>query len=177
MADFRVLMNNKLEMGTYEQPGHPTSTSQEYLIVEREGDVLAISDTAKIDPAGADDELANRQPNLTMYALYLFEEGGSSLLGRFSNLLLFRGPRTYYLLVREVPAGAPAAGNFFAVDGVAYVQWSFFGRWRLRAAGRHDNNFGRGSWQFTAGQRPLFALVAFNAADRFRFDGSLQLGL
>ena len=170
MAEFRVLMNNKLELGTYEQPGHPTSTSQEYLIVEREGDVLAISDTNKIDPAGADDELANRQPNLTMYGLFLFEEG-FSFSGWIRRIIFLQGPRTYYLLVREVPAGAPAAGNFFAVDGVAYVQWSFLGRWRLRAAGRHDNNFGRGSWQFTAGQRPLFALVAFNAADRFRFDG------
>ena len=137
-VQYRVLMANQIQLGSYESPGFPTSSGQESLIVECNGSVLAISDTHLIDPNGPE-LLSNHAPNNTMYGLYLFD----------------RGQDTYFMLVRDQPTGAPEGGSFFPADGVAIIGRS--STWyTLRAAGRHGTAQSGGSWQFDAIQKIVF---------------------
>lgn len=170
MADFRVLMHNQLGLGPYDSPGYPTEEMPEDMIVVRSGDILYISDAFKMDDEGAD-HLDNYYALNTQRGLWLFDEGEETFLGNaigsFVRALLLRSKRSYFLLVRDVPAGVNTEGKFFPVDGMAYVEFRLFRGWALRAAGRHDipqqlqEENDRRSWQHTAKQESSFVVEPF----------------
>ena len=151
MYDFTTLMSNALELGPYDDICHPTNTGQEMLIVKREGGVLRISDSQKIDPSGPD-VVSNYRANNSMYGICAREESSGGGISGFQT--------TYFVLVREIPEEAPIDGTFFPADGVARVTYPpifLFGNKHLMAAGRHDHSDGSGpggktSWRFTASE-------------------------
>ena len=149
LPNFTVLMSNVLEMGPYDDICHPDFTGPEMLIVQVLNDIVRISDAAKIDPSGAD-VLSNYRAMNSMYGICTKDEGASGPGFSARSSMQF-------LLVREIPAGAPVEGSFFPVDGCARVSVPrfFFSLATLTAEGRHDHGGSKRSWRFTAIQRPV----------------------
>ena len=140
-GNFRVVMNSESRTGKYDQPGHTTWRGHEYLIVERRGDFLTITEAERISVSGGN-VLSNFKPIFTRHGLFLFHRVTES--------------ETVYLLVGEQPEGSPDVGSFFPTDGIAIIKEGLILgglhiTFSLEAAGRYETSGGPGlSWQFYA---------------------------
>lgn len=124
---FRVALFNHIGTGPFEFPGTVSDEGIEWLIVERIGDHLLVSDaspnavnTDRFSDAQAPDNL---RANNTQVGIRIETQ-------RDTGALVF-------LLLRHLPDGLMTQGTFFPADGYARLGVDPDGYPRLEAHGRH----------------------------------------
>ena len=122
IVNFRIAMLNRISLAPYYTPSVPDASGHEWLIVERAGPLLSISD-GTIAATGAEKEApGDLSANNTLVSVLI--EPGDAI--------------DTFLFVRHLPAPATTAGNFFPADGYARLGTSPAGAFTLNAHGRHS---------------------------------------
>jgi hypothetical protein len=121
-ANFKLAMFNEIQTGPYEEPGTVGAKGIEWLIVERAGPVIQISDGNKQPSPASEVAPPDLGPNNTLVGLRIDTD-------------VERGDETF-LLVRRLPTGVETSGNFFPADGFARISVEG-NQIRLKVHGRH----------------------------------------
>ncbi|CUH82463.1 hypothetical protein [Tropicibacter naphthalenivorans] len=155
---FRIAMLNRITLAPYYTPSVPDASGYEWLIVERAGPVLSISD-GTVSADGTETKAPDDLNTNNTLASVLIEPG--------SEIETF-------LFMRHLPPPAVTEGAFFPADGYARLARSQGGDLTLSAHGRHallteiragrpvhldvsipPANFGGArTWHFEAAQKP-----------------------
>ena len=158
-ANFKLAMFNEIDTGPYDEPGTMVGKGIEWLIVERTGSVIQISDGDKDAEPGSEIAPPDLGPNNTLVGLRIETD-------------VERGDETF-LLVRRLPRGVKTNGQFFPADGYARVS-AAGNQIRMKVHGRHFhftehrngspipidvaippvNGDGGRNWHFDAERRP-----------------------
>ena len=165
--NFKIAMFNALGIGPYHDPATVSSRASEWLVVERRGRILFISDgNIPADKSAASD--GSPAPDTLM--------PNNSLTGLLIESDLSHG-EDVFLLIRNLPSGISTPGNFFPGDGYARLSLGTNGL-RLLVHGRHyhsaevrngaqilvdggvpGSNGSAINWHFDAVQRPWSAQI------------------
>jgi hypothetical protein len=118
---FRIAMLNRLSLAPYYDPTQTDSSGWEWLIVERSGTLLTISDGSAEacgrESAAPDTLVANNT---------------------LAAVLIESGPDTdSFLFMRHLPPPSRTEGNFFPADGYARLFTNAQGQLQMQAHGRH----------------------------------------
>lgn len=158
IANFRVAMLNRITLASYYTPSVPDQSGWEWLIVERAGPVLTISDATAPARGSETEAPADLSANNTL----------ASVLIETSTR------RDTFLFMRHLPPPAESEGNFFPADGYAVLGLNQAGNLKLSAHGRHsllselrggkpifidvpippESFSGARTWHFNATQKP-----------------------
>ncbi|MCB1390575.1 MAG: hypothetical protein KDK12_15755 [Rhodobacteraceae bacterium] len=120
-ANFRVAMLNRITLAPYYAPTQPDGQGFEWLIVEREGALLRISDGSR--PADGSESAApdDLQANNTLVSVMIDAGAGADT----------------FLFMRHLPPPTATEGSFFPADGYARLARDAAGQLTLEAHGRH----------------------------------------
>ena len=122
-STFRAAFLNKVSYAPYYQPSLRQGEAYEWLIVERSGQILLVSDT-KAQATGRETSApTDLVPNNTLAAV-LISPGASA---------------STFLFMRHLPSPLQTTGSFFPADGYAKLSlMTRDGEMQLSAHGRHS---------------------------------------